>query len=348
MAWPGAGAGRAACAWRDPAAGRRFAGQPGRHTRDTERPGVGGGAAYVRQGHLGRRAAAAVRAAQAAALSMPSLLDPALRAQPELAVAASVLRALIDATRSLPVEIRESVPHRDAARTRLDEGIPALAGEPLIPAAVLLRNMREVAAQLEHVADAASAGRSVRLMVDCHGAELVEDGGDGAALASAALARDTGMIAAIARRLGVDEMAMITIADHAARSALRVGAERVRALIAERRWSHGTCPACGAPPILAELRGDGERWLRCGRCASSWSFPRVGCPACGTRDHRMLGNLHLDGERDHRRADRCDGCRRYVKAVAVLEPLGWDEMLEADLATVDLDLIAVERGYRRD
>ena len=62
----------------------------------------------------------------------------------------------------------------------------------------------------------------------------------------------------------------------------------------------------------------------------------------------MLGYLHLDGEREHRRADRCDGCRRYVKAVAVLGPMGWHEMLEADLATIDLDLIAAERGYRRD
>lgn len=279
---------------------------------------------------------------------MPSLLEPALRAQPELAAAASVLRALIDATRALPVEMPDGIPHLDAARTRLSEGIPALAGEPLVPSEVFVRNMREVAASLEVAAAAASAAGAIRLTLDRHGAQLAGDAGDGAALASAALAHDTEMIAAIARRLGVDELAFITIADHVARSALRAGAERVRALVAGWDRSHGSCPACGGPPLLAEVRGDGERWLRCGRCASSWSFPRVGCPACGTRDHRMLGYLHLDGERDHRRADRCDGCHRYVKAVAVLAPLEWDELLEADLATAELDLIAVERGYRRD
>lgn len=279
---------------------------------------------------------------------MPSLLDPALQAQPELAAAATVLRALIDATRSLPVEMPDDVPHPDTARTRLEEGIPALAGEPLIAAAVLVHNMREIAASLEGIAPAVSTAGAIRRVLDDHAAELSADDGDGRALAGAALARDADMIALIARRLDVDEMAMITLADHAARCALRVGAARMRALIDECGWSRGTCPACGAPPLLAELRSDGERWLRCGRCASSWSFPRVGCPGCGTRDHRTLGYLHLDGEREHRRADRCDGCRRYVKAVAVLGAMKWDEMLEADLATVDLDLIAGERGYRRD
>lgn len=248
----------------------------------------------------------------------------------------------------MPVMMPDGVPHLDAARARLHEGIPALAGEPLVSAAVLVHDMREIAAALETVAAAATTARMIRLMLDRHGATLAGEHGDGAALATAALARDTQMIAAIAHRLRVDELAFITIADHATRSALRIGADRVRALAAEREWSHGICPACGAPPLLAELRGDGERWLRCGRCASSWSFPRVGCPACGTSDHRMLGYLHLDGERDRRRADRCDGCRRYVKAVAVLGPMGWEELLEADLATVDLDLIAVERRYRRD
>jgi FdhE protein len=281
-------------------------------------------------------------------VSVPSRLDPALSARPELHAAASVLRALIDATRSLPVELPDGVPNLEAACMRMDEGVAALAGEPLVPVALFVRNMREIAASLEGVADAASTAGSVRLVLERHGPELTADDGKGVTLANAALERDTGMIAAIARRLRVDELAFVTIADHAARSALRAGADRVRALITKREWIHGTCPACAAPPLLAEMRGDGERWLRCGRCASAWSFPRVGCPGCGTRDHRLLGYLHLEGEREHRRIDRCDGCRRYIKAVAVLAPLSWEEILEADLATVDLDLIAAEREYRRD
>jgi formate dehydrogenase maturation protein FdhE len=43
----------------------------------------------------------------------------------------------------------------------------------------------------------------------------------------------------------------------------------------------------------------------------------------------------------------CDNCQGYVKEIAVLDPLGADALLEEDLATVGLDLMAVERGYRR-
>jgi FdhE protein len=345
VARPRTYAGRAAWTRGNPAPGRCFVGE---RTGDTERRSIRLRATHVRQRNVRRRTATAVRAAQATPLSVPSLLDPVLTARPELVAAASVLRALIGAARSLPAELPDGVPNIDAAATRMDEGVAALAGEPLVSAALFVRNMREIAASLEHVADAASTAGSVRLMLDRHATELVADDGEGVTLANAALERDTEILAAIARRLRVDELAFVTIADHAARSALRAGAQRVRALVAQREWNHGTCPACAAPPLLAELRSDGERWLRCARCASAWSFPRVGCPGCGTRDHRMLGYLHLDGERDHRRADRCDACRRYVKAVAVLGPLNWEELLEADLATVDLDLIAAERDYRRD
>ena len=278
---------------------------------------------------------------------MPSLLDPVLRTRPELRGAAAVLRALTGAMRSLVVELPDDVPHLEAARARLDAGIAALAGEPLVSGPSIVRNMRDVAASLEQVEDTAPMSRAVKRALTDAAGELVADTGDAVDLAAAALARDVEMIAAMACRLRVDELAMITMADYACRPALRVGAERVRALCNGFEWTRGTCPACGAPPLLAELRGDGERWMRCGRCASAWSHPRVGCPACGTRDHRLLGYLHLDGEREHRRADRCDGCRSYVKAVAALTPLGWEELLEVDLATGDLDLIAAERGYHR-
>jgi len=146
----------------------------------------------------------------------------------------------------------------------------------------------------------------------------------------------------------VDEYALVAALDYAARPALRAAASRVTALIANARWERGACPACGAPPLLAELRGKEEgRVLRCGRCASAWSFPRVGCAACGERDHRRLGALHGEGEADYRRAEYCEQCRIYLKTVAVLDPLTPDGVIEEDLATAALDLAAVERGYHR-
>ena len=100
--------------------------------------------------------------------------------------------------------------------------------------------------------------------------------------------------------------------------------------------------------MLAELRGkEQSRTLRCARCDAAWSFPRVACPACGERDHRKLVAVHGEGEESYRRADCCDSCGTYVKAVATLAPLSPDALMETDLATAALDMVAVERGYHR-
>ena len=48
-----------------------------------------------------------------------------------------------------------------------------------------------------------------------------------------------------------------------------------------------------------------------------------------------------------RRVDCCDSCKCYVKAVAVLDALTPDGVIEEDLATAPLDVVAVERGYHR-
>jgi FdhE protein len=145
---------------------------------------------------------------------------------------------------------------------------------------------------------------------------------------------------------------LITLLDHAVRPTLRAAAAIMSPAIAESNWPRGTCPACGAPPLLAELRapssgGERERFLRCGRCATAWPHARVRCAGCGTTDHRALRYMHVDGEEEFRRAMTCDSCQSYVKEIAVLDPLTADALLEEDLATVGLDLVATERGYRR-
>jgi FdhE protein len=168
------------------------------------------------------------------------------------------------------------------------------------------------------------------------------------ALAEAAQAGDWQSVMEAARRLDVDEYALVTTLDYASRPVLRAAAARVADALSTAPWGRGTCPACGAPPLLAELRGkERERVLRCGRCATAWPYPRLGCPACGERDHRRLRALHGEGEGEHRRVDCCDSCQCYLKCVAVLDPLTASGIIEEDLATVALDLIAVERGYHR-
>lgn len=84
--------------------------------------------------------------------------------------------------------------------------------------------------------------------------------------------------------------------------------------------------------------------MRCGLCAAEWQADRIFCPFCGTREHERLGYLHVEGA-DHERAATCEQCRGYLKVLASLAPLAPLDLLVQDLATLHLDLIALERGY---
>lgn len=276
---------------------------------------------------------------------MASTLDALTRKHPDLAGAAATLRAL---TNTIPYPaLPRGVPHLGAVEIRLASGIPALEGEPLLSDPSLLANVRLLAATLDTTA-------SLQLHSVVEFLDHIMISSDGAEVALAAQTGTWDLVRALAERSAVDPDAAIVLVDHASRPALRAGAEAVQQLIAQSRWARGTCPACGAPPLLGELRGGGaagsaehERVLRCGRCASAWSYPRLRCVACGETNHRQLAYLHAEGEESFRRAEVCSACHCYVKTVAVLAPLDAVELLAADLATTPLDVAAVERGFHR-
>jgi FdhE protein len=113
-------------------------------------------------------------------------------------------------------------------------------------------------------------------------------------------------------------------------------------------WDGGHCPVCAAWPTLVEVRGlDRERWLRCGRCGSSWAFPAGRCPHCAELDHRKLGYLAPAADRESRRAETCDTCHAYVKAITVFAPTPATSLAVLDLESLELDVAAIERGYGR-
>jgi len=275
-------------------------------------------------------------------------LDKLVAARPELEPAAALLRALLGGMADVQVSLPRGVPSAEAARVRIDAGVPALEGEPLLDAPTLLRAAHTIARRL---ADAGASDAGIGVMPEL---ERALEGPDGAAFTRGALAAawdDIGDAVASGAR-GIDEQTLVTLLDYASRPTLRAAAAVVREVIDGARWTRGACPGCGAPPLLAELRapssgGERERFLRCGRCDSAWLYPRIGCPGCGTTDHRSLRYLHAEGEDEFRRAMTCDNCQGYVKEIAVLDPLSADALLEEDLGTVGLDLMAVERGYRR-
>lgn len=109
-----------------------------------------------------------------------------------------------------------------------------------------------------------------------------------------------------------------------------------------------TCPACGALPMAGVVHGHGARnglrYLVCSLCAGEWHYVRLKCSHC--RSTKRLDYLHLEHSPHGVRAEACPECHHYLKQLYLeREPSG--EVLSADLASLDLDLLLDEQGYRR-
>jgi FdhE protein len=113
-------------------------------------------------------------------------------------------------------------------------------------------------------------------------------------------------------------------------------------------WPHGYCPVCGGWPTLAEVRGleRVHRW-RCGRCGGDWGCALLRCPYCGEADHHHLGALVAEGDSETCSVSTCMHCKGYVKARTTLQATPACAVVLEDLATVEWDVVARERGYTR-
>lgn len=170
---------------------------------------------------------------------------------------------------------------------------------------------------------------------------------DALSFMEAAVAQDMASIEGHAVEAGVDATALAALADLAVRPLLHAAAHAL-ARHAPHRWLNGYCPMCGAWPALAEIRGiDRARRLRCTRCGGDWSFDVLHCPFCGERDHRNQGSLVPDGEEDIRKVDTCRSCQGYLKSLRTLSAIALGDLVLEDLATVELDIAALERGFAR-
>jgi FdhE protein len=157
--------------------------------------------------------------------------------------------------------------------------------------------------------------------------------------------QNRGEIAALATARRIDARALISLAHLAALPLLRASG---RGLQQEHHWAHGYCPVCAGWPILAERRGlDRSRWLRCGRCAGAWEVQWLTCVYCGEQNHERLGSLVPEDGSELHKVETCTSCRGYLKSIASLRAFPPLELLLVDLETVEFDLVALDRGYRR-
>ena len=166
-------------------------------------------------------------------------------------------------------------------------------------------------------------------------------------LVAAAVRQDSAGLGALAAAAGVAGAALGSIV-HLATLPLLHSCGRLLESQLPHFQPDGYCPVCAAWPILAERRGlDRSRQLRCGRCAVEWQIQWLCCVYCGERDHRRLGSLVPEDGGEVLKVEICHTCGGYLKSVATLQRIPAIELLLRDLDTVELDLVAVDRGYGR-
>ena len=164
---------------------------------------------------------------------------------------------------------------------------------------------------------------------------------------SATVRQDEPGIRALAGRASVDAGALVSLAPLVAWPVLQACGGRLQREL-PGIWAQGYCPVCAAWPILAEHRGlDRSRWLRCGRCAAEWPAEWLRCIYCGEHHHEQLGSLRPEAYGERLVVETCATCRGYIKTVATLQRVPALELLLQDLETIELDLVALDRGYAR-
>jgi FdhE protein len=267
--------------------------------------------------------------------------------EPSLRDAAALQGAILRTIYRRPPKIGAIDLAEDRARDKLHSGVPLLrnpdgwkGGEdvPIDSAAIraltldLCEVMRESEARSSSATAVAAAIKQHRL--------------DVAALVAAVLNGRAPAMREQAATLEIDGELLGTLLRFSQFPALEQLAAQLAPLRSLAAWLPGYCPTCGSWPLLSEYRGlDQARFLRCGLCATEWSLDRLLCPFCGCRDHQQLGYLHVEGDQQ-KRAATCAQCRCYNKALATLMPIPPIELVVDDLATIHLDLIALEQGYQ--
>lgn len=226
------------------------------------------------------------------------------------------------------------------AESRLGEGVPLLSFDDIsVDREKALAFIGTVIDVMQRTGN--DGGESLERLQEA----LAEGTADLRALLRGVMARERRAILETALAVRIDP----GLLEFAVHTPLRVALERAAEGVDPGRfagWNRHCCPVCGSPAAMAELVGEGgERHLSCSTCFTRWTFSPPDCPFCGNDDQKKL-TYFTTGEGPHR-VDICLACSQYIKTR--LSPSGSAEVPPEldDLATVLLDLLAAQEGYRR-
>jgi FdhE protein len=168
-----------------------------------------------------------------------------------------------------------------------------------------------------------------------------------AARAADMAARDNMVRAVLADAIPVETLAShvfvaAALQVHFARVAARLDAARLVAV------GDALCPTCGGPPVASVIVGwqhaSNTRFCACPLCETWWHYVRIRCTACGTT--KGIGYKVIEGGDDRVQAETCEECHSYVKILHQHKNIALEPIAD-DVATLALDLLVKENGYRR-
>jgi FdhE protein len=283
----------------------------------------------------------------AAASRWSAILDARPDLEPAVALQRQLIGLVIDLTDAversrLP---RLSLPSKYLA-AKLARGIPAFAGEPIpLPVQLLAPTLLRLCEELAR-GGAGDAAEHIR-------AAIADGRMEAGSLLHASLTRDQKSIrsGAVHRGLSPDlvwlvgELAAGPFAHVLQHVLLAPSCDDPTLAGALANWGRGYCPACGSWPALAEIVAS-HRVLRCSFCAHAWEMKTFGCAYCGSGGETFVTAAPDDGRPD-RRVEICGACSGYLKTIDVPELSAFPLLAIADLETMELDMTAMEKGYRR-
>jgi FdhE protein len=216
--------------------------------------------------------------------------------------------------------------------------VPLLAGATL---ALEARSVRHLFERLLRLASRTGTPTMAALNAALHeDARMLQ-------LFTASLSQDGNPIGDLATAIGADADTLHPIVALLPVPLLHACARRWAPSIA-RSWVEGYCPVCGSWPAFAEVRGiERSRHFRCGRCGGEWHARPLHCPYCEMSDHAELVALVPEKSGSNAVIDACKRCLGYVKTLTRLQGCPADAVMLEDLASVDLDLVALAHGYTR-
>ncbi len=263
------------------------------------------------------------------------------KSRPDLEEALSLQELLIRTalTSARPPEVQPfPLPH-DALTARLQEGVPLLHDQPVVV------DVQYAADLFSRLVDALEQRDDADLRTRLDVLVAATAAMDPERLFGEAFVQHEDHLAEIAAEAGVDAELLATLGRQAVAPLLRAYAQRLMPLI--EGWNRGYCPICGGWPVLGGLRGvELAEWLRCAVCGSGWRWQRLACAYCANDDYRLLGSLTVEGEPRFRVAV-CERCHGYLKVANAFDPPPADLLALDDVASLHLDVAAIERGYHR-